>query len=125
MVTNYCIKHVFQPYTMNFVDEQAGERSHKRHKFSRPHLSRKSSAEDNLTDMMRAALAWSDPKMSYLEFMASSKRKQRRNDEKFEAQIAEYIDSEADVPPTTDSCSIDNCNNDSDDNQNESNDDDC
>lgn len=58
---------ILQPYTMNFVDEQAGERCHKRYKYIRPHLARKTSPENNLTDMMLNSLTWSDPKMSYHE----------------------------------------------------------
>lgn len=50
---------------MNFVDEQSGERLHKRHKFVRRQLSRKTSPESNLADMMVDALTWSDPKLSY------------------------------------------------------------
>ncbi|XP_062710713.1 uncharacterized protein LOC115254807 [Aedes albopictus] len=54
------------PYTINFIDEQAWERMHKRHKFSRSNLARKTSPEDNLYDVMVTALAWSDVKMSYI-----------------------------------------------------------
>lgn len=79
---------------MNHVDEQSGERCHKRHKFARPHLSRKTSANDNLVDMMKAALAWSDTKMSYLEYQKSSHPKSWKIDETFEAEMEQYFDLE-------------------------------
>ena len=80
---------------MNYVDEQSGERCRKRHKFSRPHLSRKTSAEDNLTDMVKAALTWSDPKMSYLAYKMKSPSKRSKFDKDGEDQMNEYIDSDA------------------------------
>lgn len=79
---------------MNFVDEQSGERCHKRHKFSRPHLSRKTSAVDNLEDMVRAALCWSDPKMAYLTYQSSCRRNHKPIDEEFESEMAEFFDLE-------------------------------
>lgn len=75
---------------MNFVDEQSGERCHKRHKFSRPHLSRKTSAEDNLMDMMREALTWSDPKMSYLAYRSYRAKIEKKCD----IEMIEYFDQE-------------------------------
>lgn len=80
-----------QPFALNFVDEQSGEKSHKRYKYSRPHLSRKNSAEDNLSDMMSCALAWSDPKMSYLSIKKCKRSKQRIGDDIFETKMQEYF----------------------------------
>lgn len=75
---------------MNFVDEQAGERCRKKYKFSRTHLSRKSSAEDQMTDMMRSALAWSDMKMADHIIREEGSKKQRFRDEEFNLHLAEY-----------------------------------
>lgn len=78
-----------QPYPLNFIDEQSGERSHKRYKYSRPHLARKTSSEDNLTDMMRVSLAWSDPKLSDLEFR-SKPHKAGESDSDFTHEMARF-----------------------------------
>lgn len=74
---------------MSFVDEQAGERMHKRHKFNRPNLARKTSPEDNLHDIMSTALAWSDPKLSYITYHEERMRK-KRNDEEHTAELCDY-----------------------------------
>lgn len=85
---------------MNFVDEQAGETSHQRHKFSRLHFARKTSAEDNLTDMMKEALTWSDPKLSYLSYTCGHRVQKR--DPEFEAEMSKFC-----IPATLDSeCSM-------------------
>lgn len=75
---------------MSFVDEQAGERCHKKYKFSRTHLSRKTSAEDQMSDMMRSALAWSDMKMADHIIRTERPRRQRFPDKKFDLLMAEY-----------------------------------
>ncbi|XP_065079189.1 uncharacterized protein LOC135702117 [Ochlerotatus camptorhynchus] len=79
------------PYTMNFVDEQAGERCHKRYKFTRPHLARKTSPEDSINDMMKTALAWSDVKFAHLD--AKNTRKLRVDDEDFNQKLASFYAS--------------------------------
>lgn len=74
---------------MNFVDEQAGERMHKRHKFSRPNLARKTTPEDNMYDIMVAALAWSDIKISYTTF---KKRRNCNANEDHDIDLAQYYE---------------------------------
>lgn len=79
---------------MNFVDEQAGERCHKRYKYARPHLARKTSGKDNLTDLLRHSLTWSDPKMSYLEYKLQPKS--RAEHDEFSRRMAWYTVGNAD-----------------------------
>lgn len=88
-MNNYINKKKPQPYPLNFIDEQSGERSHKRYKYSRPHLARKTSPEDNLTDMMRVSLAWSDPKLSDLEYR-SKPHKARDSEADFTREMARF-----------------------------------
>lgn len=83
----------FQPYPLNFADEQAGERCHRRSKFGRTHLSRKTSAEDNIIDMMRLSLVWSDPKLSDLEIRTERKRKAYDDTDFSEKMAYYYLDS--------------------------------
>lgn len=78
---------------MNFVDEQAGERCHRRYKYARPHLARKTSAQDNLTDMLKHSLTWSDPKMSFLEYKLQPRKAE--NDE-FSRRMSWYTVDSAD-----------------------------
>ncbi|XP_065089025.1 uncharacterized protein LOC135710388 [Ochlerotatus camptorhynchus] len=75
------------PYTMNFVDEQSGERCHKVYKFIRPHLARKTSPEENLTDMMTETLTRSDPKLACF---FNQSRQSRSTDARFEERLDEY-----------------------------------
>lgn len=72
---------------MNFVDEQSGERCHKVYKFIRPHLARKTSPEENLTDMMTEALTRSDPKLACF---FNQSRQSRSTDARFEERLDEY-----------------------------------
>lgn len=82
---------------MNFVDEQAGEKCHKRYKFSRPHLSRKTSGEDQLSDMMRDALAWSDLKMADPLVRTEGPRQTGYKDKQFDKLLEKFCrDSHAD-----------------------------
>lgn len=83
----YCLLH-FQPFPMSFVDEQPGERGHKRWRHARTHLSRKTSPEDNLLDIFKLALAWSDPKLA--DMNARSKPPKPRKDEEFTRKLAEF-----------------------------------
>lgn len=80
---------LLQPYPLSFIDEQSGERCHKRYKHARLHLARKTSPEDNLTDMMRMSLAWSDPKMSHLEFQ--SQRQSVKKSDDFSRKLEFYF----------------------------------
>lgn len=79
----------FQPFPMNFVDEQSGERCHKIYKFVRPHLARQTTPEENMYDLMKTALARSDPKIACLVDKSTGGRKNRR-DEDFEKEIEQY-----------------------------------
>ncbi|XP_062550922.1 uncharacterized protein LOC134215829 [Armigeres subalbatus] len=102
------------PYPLSFLDEQAGERCHKRYKFIRPHLSRKTSPETNLEDMMKASLTWSDPKMSL-----TSLRKQIRQptDEEFQERLKCYYLDPSDVQTDDfieDMCAIEDSDDDND-----------
>lgn len=77
-----------QPYTLNFIDEQAGERGHKRYKHARSHLARKNSPEANIIDMLKLSLTWSDPKMSDEAYRG--KKSRGKNDEEFTKAMARY-----------------------------------
>lgn len=93
-----------QPFPMNFVDEQSGERCHKIYKFVRPHLARQTSPEDNLYDLMKAALARSDPKIACLAVKNAYDGKRTRKDDDFERKMNEYT-----VPSICELTSADNC----------------
>lgn len=75
---------------MSFLDEQAGERCHKRYKHGRTHLARKTSPEDNLLDLMRLSLAWSDIKMSHQEFLTNNKKRHAAGDSEFALMMTFY-----------------------------------
>lgn len=92
--TNF-ITEPFQPYPLSFADEQAGERCHKRSKYGRTYLSRKTSPENNLEDMMRLSLTWSDPKHADQDVPAERSRK-RIKDELFERQMTFYYSDQDD-----------------------------
>ena len=71
------------------MDEQAGERCHKLYKKARTQLARKSTPEENITDMMKMSLAWSDPKMSYTENYC--RRSARSPDATFSREMQIYF----------------------------------
>lgn len=89
-----------QSFPMNFVDEQSGERCHKIYKYVRRHLARQTSPEDNLFDLMKTALARSDPKIASLVVQNTSSERKMRRDDEFERKLKEYTVNSA---PTADS----------------------
>lgn len=97
---------------MNFIDEQSGERCHKRYKNARCSLARKTSPEDNLLDIMRMSLSWSDPNITHLEVRP---RASKSKDADFQQQL-EYYYADTSVPDdsfeSADSC--DSCDSDLD-----------
>lgn len=112
---------------MSFSDEQPGERCHKRYKFNRNFLARKINPEANLLDIMRGALAWTDLKMSYMEFLRKSSRKKCEKDQQFEKQMSQYyIDFQEERVEDTEelSSSYGDSDDDSDVDEDESDDDD-
>lgn len=76
---------------MSYIDEQAGERCHKRYKHARPFHARKTSPEDNLLDIMRLSLAWSDPKLSTIDVMLA-KPNHETIDNSFAKKMAEFYE---------------------------------
>lgn len=84
------------------MDEQAGERGHKRYKHARSHLARKTSPEANIMDMLKLSLAWSDPKMSDDAYLL--KKSSKPVDDKFSRDMAEYFKSS--TGDTTGICGI-------------------
>lgn len=72
------------------MDEQAGERCHKRYKHARTHLARKTNPEDNLLDVMRQSLTWSDLKMSHLEFYQRTSYTRHEKDKNFGKLMTQY-----------------------------------
>lgn len=86
------------------MDEQSGERCHKIYKIVRPHLARQTSPEENMYDLMKTALARSDPKIACLAKNTSEGRKNRR-DEDFEREMEQYtIKSDAGMASAPSCC---------------------
>lgn len=75
---------------MDCSDEQPGERVHKRIKHGRLNLARNTSPEDNLLDLERMSLIWSDPKLSDMAIRTKKREGRKRKDETFLAQMSFY-----------------------------------
>ena len=105
---------------MNFYDEQAGERCHKRFKHARSHLARQTSPEDNLMDMLKLSLTWSDPEMSDGAIRSHAIPKKDRKDAEFSDKMKYYFKEES----VTDYDHLEDDDYDDDDTDNDTDDDD-
>lgn len=83
------IKNI-EPLTLNFVNKQADERGHIRYKHARLHLSRNTSPEANITDMLKLSLARSDPKMSDEAYQVKLKRRKAAITDDFPKEMAKW-----------------------------------
>lgn len=79
---------------MAFYYEEGGESLHRRNKENRLFSARKTSPEDNLTDILVSALSWSDPSVAVL-INSSKPATKNHKDLEFSKELEKYY-----LPPS-------------------------